>query len=161
MTNPWIILGFVVALVAAVIGGRMNGISVGEANIRAEWTAANLVAERAGRDQEKTWLRKLAVAQRELEKERQEHAKREADLRRDVELGNRKLLILAQRPERVPGDHDGAGGGDEVAVELSPVARQAYYDHRANIIHDTDTLNSCQAYVRAIGGWPPPDGADE
>lgn len=152
--NPWIILSLVVAFVAAVTGAHMRGVSVGEANIRAEWTAANLEAERAGRDQEKTWLRKLAVAQRELQKERQEHAKREADLRRDVELGSRKLLILAQRPERLPGDPDSAAGSDAFAVELSPVARQAYYDLRAGIIQDTDTLKSCQAYVRSIGGWP-------
>lgn len=153
MPNPWIVLGAVVALVAAVFAARLNGIAVGEANIHAEWTAANLEAERAGRDREKTWLRKLAVASRELQKEREEHALREADLRRDVELGTRRLLILAQRPERLPGDPDSAAGGDAQLVELSPVARQAYHDHRANIIRDTDTLNSCQAYVRAIGGW--------
>lgn len=155
--NPWIILGIVVAFVAAVTGAHIRGVSVGEANIRAEWTAAKLEDSEKARAAEKTALRKLAVAQRELEKERQEHAKREADLRRDVELGHSKLLILAQRPERLPGDPDSAAGSDAVAVELSPVARQAYYDHRANIIHDTDTLNECQAYVRAIGGWPPPD----
>lgn len=153
--NPWIILGIVVAFVAAVTGAHIRGVSVGEANVHAEWTAARLADTEAARDQEKTWLRKLAVAQRELEKERQEHAKREADLRRDVELGNRKLLILAQRPERQPGDTDSAAGSDAVAVELSPVARQAYYDLRAGIIRDADTLKSCQAYVRAIGGWPP------
>ncbi len=151
--NPWIILGIVVAFVAAVTGAHLRGVSVGEANVHAEWTAAKLAASEARRDREKTWVRKLAVAQRELEKERQEHAKREADLRRDVELGSRKLLILAQRPER--GDPASPAGGDAVAVELAPASRQAYHDLRAGIIRDTDTLKSCQAYVRAIGGWPP------
>lgn len=159
--NPWIVIGAVVALIAAVTGAHIRGVSVGEANINAEWTAANLEAERAARDREKTWQRKLAVSQRELEQERQEHAAREADIRRDVELGTRRLLILAERPERLPGDPSGTGGSDAVAVELSGKSRAAYHDLRAGIIRDTDTLKSCQAYVRAIGGWPPPESADE
>lgn len=149
-----------VALAVAALAGSFlyvhaRGVARGEANIRAEWTAANLEASEAARAREKTWSLKLAVAQRALEQERQEHAKREADLRRDVELGTRKLLILAQRPGG--GNTDGTGGSDAEPVELSRSSRQAYFDLRAGIVLDTDTLKACQAYVRAIGGWPPPD----
>jgi hypothetical protein len=153
--NPWVILGATVFFVLAVTGAHMRGVSVGEANITAEWNLAKLQDSEKSRATEKTWQRKLAVAMRELEQERQEHAAREADLRRDVDLGTRRLLIHVQRPERLSGDTGGPGGGDAEPVELARTARQAYHDLRAGIIRDTDTLKSCQAYVTAIGGWPP------
>ncbi|MDZ4382790.1 MAG: lysis system i-spanin subunit Rz [Parvibaculum sp.] len=153
--DPRVICAAIAAL--ALWGAWSGGERMGETSVRAEWSEAKLDASEKARAAEKTMLRKLAVAQRDLEQERATHAKREADLRRDIELGDRRLLILARLPGGAPADPAGAGGGDAEPVELSPAARQAYHDLRAGIARDTDTLKACQAYVTAIGGWPPPE----
>lgn len=148
-----LILIMLVAALGLAVGAFFYGCHVTDTARDAEALTAQLKAEEDRRVIEAEWRKKLDASQAELAKEKANAAKREADLRSAVELGARKLRIAVER-KSVPANPDGLCGGDDASLELSREARQAYFDLRAAIIQDTQTINACQAYVRSIGGAP-------
>lgn len=106
--------------------------------------------EQAARAIEQDWQAKLNASQAALTKERQDALKRESSLRADIDTGARKLRIAITK-QRVSSDTEGTSGSDDATAELSPTSRRAYTNLRAAIIADTQTINACQGYVRAIG----------
>lgn len=73
-------------------------------------------------------------------------------LRDAVDAGNKRLLILAKRPTSCPAvssTTDGASVGDGATIELSSVARRAYFNLRTGLTSDTNKLLACQAILAA------------
>lgn len=126
----------------------------GRADVTNERDAADLAAqvkqEQAARATEQDWQAKLNASQDALTKERQDALKRESTLRADIDTGARKLRIAISK-QRVSSDPEGTSGSDDATAELSANSRSIYFRLRAAIIADTQTINACQGYVRAIG----------
>lgn len=126
----------------------------GRADVNNARDAADLAEqvkqEQAARATEQDWQAKLDASQSQLAKERNDAQKRESTLRADIDTGARKLRIAISR-QQLPDGSEGTSGSNDATAELSPTSRRAYHDLRAAIIADTQTINACQGYVRAIG----------
>lgn len=73
-----------------------------------------------------------------------EKARHENDsLRADVATGRKRLLVNATCPES--GTTAAVGSAPQTACELTPDARQAYYDLRAGIIAEQSQLRELQS----------------
>ena len=149
--NPWLILGAVGVTLSLIAGAFFYSQHVTNTARDAEALTAQLEATEKARATEQDWQAKLNASQAALTKERQDALKRESSLRADIDTGARKLRIAITK-QRVSSDPGGTSGSDDTTAELAPSARAAYHDLRAAIIADTQTINACQGYVRAIGG---------
>ena len=150
MLNPWLILGAVGVALSLIVGAYFYGVHTTNTSRDAEALTAQLEATEKARATEQDWQAKLNASQAALTKERQDALKRESTLRADIDTGARKLRIAITK-QRVSSDTEGTSGSDDATAELSPEARRAYTNLRAAIIADTQTINACQGYVRAIG----------
>ena len=95
--NPWLILGFVVAVVAATGTGYLKGHSAGKAEVQAAWDVERVKQEQAHAKALQEVLekqQKLQMGADQLRQEKEREIKKIAD-------ANRVLLhSLRDRPER-------------------------------------------------------------
>lgn len=148
--NPWLILGAVGVALSLIVGAYFYGVHTTNTSRDAEALTAQLEATEKARATEQDWQAKLNASQAALTKERQDALKRESSLRADIDTGARKLRIAITK-QQLPDGSEGTSGSDDATGELAPSARSTYYRIRDAIIADTQTINACQGYVRAIG----------
>lgn len=138
------------------------------ADVRQGHVEQLLALEQANTDELELAARKAESLQAQLAaldarytQELQDAQAHNTELRDAVDVGTRRLRILAQRPAAcpaVPGAADGAGLGDGAAVELSATAGRAYFRLRAGLTSDTAKLVACQAILSNIAADREPTG---
>lgn len=148
--NPWLILGAVGVALSLIVGAYFYGVHTTNTSRDKSALTAQLKAAEATRLKEAEWRTALDASQSALTKERQDAQKRESTLRADIDTGARKLRIAISR-QQLPDGSEGTSGSDDATAELSANSRSIYFRLRAAIIADTQTINACQGYVRAIG----------
>lgn len=160
--NPWIIVGFLVALALAAAGGYARGDHDGKLSEHDQWVtreaalnadAAKKIKEAAdsARAEERSKAEKQAQISTDLQAKLQEAENEKNRLAADVRAGKRKLSISARCPPR--GDPKGAvaapsGGRDgETRAELPVEASDFLIGLATEADNLARQLSACQAVI--------------
>jgi hypothetical protein len=140
--NPWVILGFVLAMLSAAAGGYSKGKHDENARQQLEIAALNAKA----RETEKAMAQVAQSYGDTLRKANNAAKVKETKLRADISSGERKLFIPVKAAEcavSAATDTAAAGGGTETRAELDGGVAQALVDIASRGDAAIRSLNTC------------------